>query len=246
MGQIVDEAKQADMKTARWFGILYLSFCLWLLLFPPWMWTENHYAFTASYTLGNHWRFSVPSHWEWSEASQQSFLVPDRRMQTQIDYQLMQYEAVIGLLALALLFLLLPALGMPTRIRNWRNQARKGNVTGVGAFSPNPPPPPDLAAALTGKPPGTPLTASEQVVPSPEGVERTFDAKALAAQILASMPPRPVSPLPLHASGWEEFRDARAAELRGQPPPARPEAAVPPPQTPTASSTLAIPTEVRR
>jgi len=25
------------MKTARWFGILYLSFCLWLLLFPPWM-----------------------------------------------------------------------------------------------------------------------------------------------------------------------------------------------------------------
>jgi len=36
-------------------------------------------------------------------------------MQTQIDYQLMQYEAGIDLVALALLFLLLPALEMPIR-----------------------------------------------------------------------------------------------------------------------------------
>jgi len=171
----------------------------------------------------------------------------------------MLYEAAIGFVALALLFLLLSALEMPERIRNWRNRDLKGSKTGVRPLSPNPPPPPDLADALTAKPLGTPLTASEQVVPSPEGVERTFDAKALAAQIIASMPPRPVSPLPLHASGWEEFRDARAAELRGQPPPfpspisptpapppTRPGATVPPPQTPTASSTLAIPTEVRR
>jgi hypothetical protein len=132
------------MKTARWYGILCLSFFLWLLLFPPWMWTEHHYAFTASYSLGNHWRFSVPLHWEWSEAAQRSILVPDRRIQTQIDYRLMLYEAVIGLVALALLFLLLPALETPirkgtafakveivllgTRIRNWRRRDRKNQV----------------------------------------------------------------------------------------------------------------------
>jgi hypothetical protein len=135
------------MKAVRWYGILCLSFFLWLLLFPPWMWTEHHYAFTASYSLGNHWRFSVPLHWEWSEAAQQSLLVPDRRMQTQIDYQLIQYEAVIGLVALALLFLLLPALEMPihrikafakveiilmgARIRNWRHRDRKRTIAGV-------------------------------------------------------------------------------------------------------------------
>jgi hypothetical protein len=106
------------MKTARWYGILCLSFFLWLLLFPPWMWMEPHYGvhpFTASYSLGNHWRFTVPLHWEWSEAAQRSLLVPDRRMQTQIDYQLMQYEAVIGFVALALLSFLLSALEIPIR-----------------------------------------------------------------------------------------------------------------------------------
>jgi hypothetical protein len=240
------------MKTARWYGILCLSFFLWLLLFPPWM--ELSRAFlsdklgtqvsTVCHSLGHHWRFSVPLHWQWRADVRQSFLVPN--LAARIDYQRMLYEAAIGFVALALLFLLLSALEMPERIRNWRNRDLKGSKTGVRPLSPNPPPPPDLADALTAKPLGTPLTASEQVVPSPEGVERTFDAKALAAQIIASMPPRPVSPLPLHASGWEEFRDARAAELRGQPPTARPEATVPPPQTPTASSTLAIPTEVRR
>ena len=119
------------MKMARWYGILSLSFCLWLLLFPPWVWTEHHYALTATYSLGNHWRFNVPPHWEWSEAAQQSHLVPDRRMQTQVDYQLMQYEAVIGLVAVSLLFLLLPALEMPARIRNWRKRDLKREQMGV-------------------------------------------------------------------------------------------------------------------
>ena len=36
-------------------------------------------------------------------------------MQTQIDYQLMQYGTGIGFVALALLFLLLPASEMPIR-----------------------------------------------------------------------------------------------------------------------------------
>jgi hypothetical protein len=97
------------MKTARWYGILYLSFCLWLLLFPPWMQSYTSY----SYSLGHHWRFSHPLHWEWREYEQKSFLVPN--WLARIDYQQMLYEAAIGLVALALLFLLLPAL--ESRIR---------------------------------------------------------------------------------------------------------------------------------
>jgi hypothetical protein len=99
-----------DMKTARWYGILCLSFCLWLLLFPPWM---ERYDSQSFLSLGHHWRFSHPSHWEWRESAHQSFLVPNRW--ARIDYQQMLYEAAIGLVALALLFLLLPALEMPIR-----------------------------------------------------------------------------------------------------------------------------------
>jgi hypothetical protein len=97
------------MKTARWYGILYLSFCLWLLLFPPWI--ESYGSYSQS--LGRHWRFSYPPYWQWREAQQQSFLVPNLR--ARIDYQQMLYEAAIGLVALALLFLLLPALEMLIR-----------------------------------------------------------------------------------------------------------------------------------
>jgi hypothetical protein len=97
------------MKTARWCGILCLSFCLWLLLFPPWMERDG----SDSYSLGHHWRFSHPSHWAWQESAHQSFLVPNRW--ARIDYQQMLYEAAIGLVALALLFLLLPALEMSIR-----------------------------------------------------------------------------------------------------------------------------------
>jgi hypothetical protein len=89
----------------RWYGILYLSLCLWLLLFPPWM---LPYDVSYSYSLGHHWRFFIPSHWEWRESAQKSFLVPVWR--ARIDYQQLLYEAAIGLVALALLFLLLPAL----------------------------------------------------------------------------------------------------------------------------------------
>lgn len=114
------------MKTARWFGIIYLSFFLWLLLFPPWMELsedffsnnigERLHAYAPS--LGHHWRFSVPLHWQWSDYEQQSSLVPNRDVR--IDYHQMVYEATIGLVALALLFLFLPALEMPIRkIKTW-------------------------------------------------------------------------------------------------------------------------------
>jgi len=141
------------MKTARWCGIFCLSFFLWLLLFPPWMeLSELSYsdhigerlnAYTSS--LGHHWRFSVPYHWEWFQSDQQSFFVPN--LDARIDYRQMLYEAVIGLVALALLFLLHPALEMAirkftacakveiilmgTRIRNWRHRDRKSSIAGV-------------------------------------------------------------------------------------------------------------------
>lgn len=98
-----------DMKTARWYGILYLSFCLCLLLFPPWMVSFGSY----SYSLGLHWRFSHPFHWEWQESAHQSFFLPNQ--QARIDYQQMLYDAAIGLAALALLFLLVPALEVTIR-----------------------------------------------------------------------------------------------------------------------------------
>jgi hypothetical protein len=93
------------MKTARWYGILYLSFCLWLLLFPPWMARYDSLSFLS---FGHHWRFSYRSHWVWLESMHHSFSVSDQW--ARIDYQQMLYEAAIGLVALALLFLLLPAL----------------------------------------------------------------------------------------------------------------------------------------
>ena len=125
------------MKTARRWGILSLSFCLCLLLFPPWM--ESGRAFlsdklgsqvsTVSHSLGHHWRFAVPLHWQWRADVRQSFLVPN--LAAQIDYQQMLYEAAIGLVVFALLFLLLPALEMPARIGNWRNREFKSTMTGV-------------------------------------------------------------------------------------------------------------------
>jgi len=125
------------MKTARWYGILSLSFCLCLLLFPPWM--ESGRAFlsdklgtqvsTVSHSLGHHWWFAVPLHWQWRADVRQSFLVPN--LAAQIDYQQMLYEAAIGLVVFALLFLLLPALEMPARIGNWRNREFKSTITGV-------------------------------------------------------------------------------------------------------------------
>jgi multisubunit Na+/H+ antiporter MnhB subunit len=134
------------MKMARWYGILYLSFLLWMLLFPPWRelsgrFIENNVGehFHPYAGIGHHWRFSVPLHWQWSYYEQKSSLVPN--LKARIDYLQMVYEAAIGFVALALLFLLLPALEMPirkittctkveiilmgTRIRNWRNQHRK-------------------------------------------------------------------------------------------------------------------------
>jgi hypothetical protein len=126
------------MKTARWFGILSLSFCLWLLLFPPWTGLSPRlvnddlglHIVDAPLNLGHHyWRNPPPEHWQWSYADQKSSLVSYR--QELIDYRLMLYEAAMGLGALALLFLLLPAIEMPTRIRNWRNQDLKRAVKGV-------------------------------------------------------------------------------------------------------------------
>jgi len=108
------------MKTARWYGILYLSFCLWLLLFPPWMMRWGSY----SHSLGRHW--SRPFHWDWNEYMRKSFFVPN--LAARIDYQELLYEAAIGLVALALLFLLLPALEMPIRrIRQLRSSSVSRN-----------------------------------------------------------------------------------------------------------------------
>lgn len=115
------------MRTARWYGILYLSFLLWLLLFPPWMesrralpsdgMTAEHNTPSVYHSLGHHWRFSVLLHrdYAWSQDAHawDSFLVPN--LGAQIDYRQMLYEAATGLVALALLFLLLPALTMPFR-----------------------------------------------------------------------------------------------------------------------------------
>ena len=135
------------MKTARWYGILYLTFLLWLLLFPPWMeLSEASYSYKIgernnpdTSSLGHHWRFSVPSHWEWSQGDQQSFFVPN--LDARIDYWKLLYEAVIGLVALALPFLLIPDLKLSirritactkveiilirTRIRNWRRRIQR-------------------------------------------------------------------------------------------------------------------------
>ncbi|MDR3774549.1 MAG: hypothetical protein P4L26_14445 [Terracidiphilus sp.] len=125
------------MKTARWYGILYLAFLLWLLLFPPWMELNRTFlsdklgtqVSTVSHSLGHYWRFSVPLHWQWRADVRQSFLVPN--LAARIDYQQMLYEAAIIFVLLALFFLLLPALEMPTRIRNWRNRDLKRAVRGV-------------------------------------------------------------------------------------------------------------------
>jgi hypothetical protein len=96
----------------------------------------------VSHSLGHHWKFSIPSHWEWRAGVRQSFLVPN--LAARIDYQQMLYEAAIGLVALALLFLLLSPLGMATRkikifakveiilmrtrLRNWRHRDRKNQI----------------------------------------------------------------------------------------------------------------------
>jgi len=109
------------MKAARWFGIIYLSFLLWLLLFPPWVelqrtylyGDEDRHASTVAHALGHHWRFSIPFRWEWSQGDQQSYFLPN--LAARIDYRQMLYEAVTGLVALALLFLLLSVVKMPLR-----------------------------------------------------------------------------------------------------------------------------------
>jgi hypothetical protein len=85
------------MKTARWYGIFCLSFSLWLLLYPPWMKVSKTYLahepgnfdgplFTVSHSLGHHWRFFVPLHWEWSQHAQRSSLVPDWRGRSTIGF----------------------------------------------------------------------------------------------------------------------------------------------------------------
>jgi hypothetical protein len=111
------------MNVTRWCGITYLSFLLWLLLFPPWM--ESHRTYlegdagqlvaedevfpvSVTFSLGHHWRFSIPRHWEWSPGDRQSFFVPN--LGSQIDYRTMLYEAVIGLVALGLSWLAVSAL----------------------------------------------------------------------------------------------------------------------------------------
>lgn len=140
------------MKVVRWYGILYVSFLLWLLLFPPWMESDKAEVYddlgwhvsTVSHGLGHHWRFSVPFHWEYWYGPQGSFFLPN--LGARIDYRLMLYEAVIGLVAIGLLSLLLPALVMPVRkmiarakvefflvkthIRNWRFRNHNRTITG--------------------------------------------------------------------------------------------------------------------
>ena len=96
------------MKTLRLFGVLSLGYCLWRLLFPPWIESEYvqiRYPDTLLHRLGHHWRFSAPMHWSWRFDTSTSIYVAD--WGAQIDYRLMAYEIVLGLVAIGFLVLLI-------------------------------------------------------------------------------------------------------------------------------------------
>ena len=99
------------MKAFRIFGILSLSFCLWILLFPPWASVE--FALiqapdsTSFHRLGHHWRFTAPMYWRWDSSVRTSSYVPN--VGARIDYRLMAYEIAIGLVAVALWVLIMEA-----------------------------------------------------------------------------------------------------------------------------------------
>ena len=105
---------------SKWFSTLCLIFFLWLLLFPPWMQLSGRFIGGLSHpriSLGHHWRFSPPLHWawEWSQDAHAWQWSWYPNLAAQIDYQQMLYEAVLGLVVLALLFLLVPTLRTPIR-----------------------------------------------------------------------------------------------------------------------------------
>ncbi len=99
------------MKALRAFAILSLGFCLWILLFPPWVDSENWLIWnpdsSSVHRLGHHWRFSAPPRWQWSEQIRKS--VPEPVWTARIDYRLLAYEIAIAVAALGLLVLLLQA-----------------------------------------------------------------------------------------------------------------------------------------
>lgn len=91
----------------RIYGVLSLGYCLWRLLFPPWIESEYvqiRYPDTLRYRLGHHWRFSAPMHWSWRFDTSTSIYVAD--WGARIDYRLMVYEIILGLVAIGFLVLL--------------------------------------------------------------------------------------------------------------------------------------------
>lgn len=110
------------MRALRGLAIMYLSFELWLMLFPPWIdsnWAQQIYPDSAvTHRLGHHWRFSAPLHWAWLEETRKSFLEPD--LVARIDYRLMLYESVLGL---AVSMFIVIVLDMLNRSRKTRSRA---------------------------------------------------------------------------------------------------------------------------
>jgi hypothetical protein len=104
------------MKSLRLYGALGLGYCLWRLLFPPWIESEYGqiwYPDTLRYRLGHHWRFSAPMHWSWSFDTRTSIYVAD--WGARIDYRLMLYEIILGLVAIGFLVFLVDVLQSPVR-----------------------------------------------------------------------------------------------------------------------------------
>lgn len=99
----------ATANTARWLGIAYLAFAVWLMFFPPWVASRyaqlNYPDAPARWRLGHHWRFAWPASW--------IFYAGDHG--ARIDSRLLVYEAATAFLCAALLFLVLSALHRPLR-----------------------------------------------------------------------------------------------------------------------------------
>lgn len=104
------------MKVLRIYGVLSLGWCLWEMLYPPWIrsgpWAER-YPDTSLHRLGHHWRFTAPMYWSWNPWARTSSLVPD--WGARIDYRLMAYEIVLALVAIGFALLLCQALQHPAR-----------------------------------------------------------------------------------------------------------------------------------
>jgi hypothetical protein len=110
------------MKELRFAATLYAAILLVLLLFPPWSeWpVERRFSYlsdAAHSSLGHHWRFSLPSHWGYQEddcadgnghligCNGKSVWEVDSR--AVVDFRMLQYESILGLIFSALLALII-------------------------------------------------------------------------------------------------------------------------------------------